>query len=200
MSTCATCGTEITTDMAFCPNCGSPAPVAQPAPQQTAYQTPAPAQAANTQASPSGQTNWQNPQTPPVNFGNQTNPQSHPVDLNAAVYTKDHTAEFSAQDISDNKVYALLAYLLGIFGVIVVGLVARDSKFAMFHMRQSAKLVVVEWLFGLITALLFWTVIVPIAYFIFIIVLAVVEIICIVNVCKGKAKEAPIVSSFGFLK
>lgn len=94
----------------------------------------------------------------------------------------------------------MLAYLLGIFGVIVVGLVARDSKFAMFHMRQSAKLVVVEWLFGLISALLFWTVIIPIAYFVFVIVLAVVEIICIVNVCGGKAKEAPIVSSFGFLK
>lgn len=200
MSTCVICGIEVTGDMAFCPNCGSPVAAAQQAPQQPTYQNPVPAQAPNPQTPPSGQTDWQNPQTPPANFGAQTNPQSHPVDLNAAVYTNDHTAEFSAQDISDNKVYALLAYLLGIFGVIVVGLVARDSKFAMFHMRQSAKLVVVEWLFGLIAALLFWTVIVPIAYFVFVIVLAVVEIICIVNVCKGKAKEAPIVSSFGFLK
>lgn len=187
MSICTACGVEVTNDMAFCPNCGAPVAATQSIPQQANYQAPAPAQ------TPSAQ-------IPPINPGSQANPQPHPVDLNAAVYTKDHTAEFSAQDISDNKVYALLAYLLGIFGVIVVGLVARDSKFAMFHMRQSAKLVVVEWLFGLISALLFWTVIIPIAYFVFVIVLAVVEIICIVNVCGGKAKEAPIVSSFGFLK
>lgn len=200
MSTCTTCGIEVTGDMAFCPNCGAPVPVAQSIPQQTNYQTPASAQTPVAQTPPSGQNAWQNAQVPPVNPGSQADPQSHPVDLNAAVYTKDHTGEFSAQDISDNKVYALLAYLLGIFGVLVVGLVARDSKFAMFHMRQSAKLVVVQWLFGLIAALFFWTVIIPIAYFIFTMVLAVVEVICIVNVCRGKAKEAPIVSSFGFLK
>ena len=31
----------------------------------------------------------------------------------------DHTAEFDAKDISDNKVIAMLAYLLGLVGVVI---------------------------------------------------------------------------------
>ena len=45
-----------------------------------------------------------------------------------------------------------------------------------------------------------WTVVVPIAAAICFIILLVVRIISFVNVCNGKAKEAAIVSNFGFLK
>ena len=80
----------------------------------------------------------------------------------------DHTAEFDPKDVSDNKVIAMLVYLLSVVGIV--------------------------------TAILCWTVIVPIAAGIFYAVLWVVKIICFVSICKGEAKEPVIIRSFTFLK
>ena len=52
------------------------------------------------------------------------------------------------------------------------------SPYAAFHVRQSLKFTVVETLAGLICILLAWTVIVPIAVGIFMVVLFVCKIIC----------------------
>lgn len=95
---------------------------------------------------------------------------------------------------------AMFPYLMGVFGIIVALLASSQSKYAYFHVKQASKLLVVETLTGIFAALLCWTFIVPAAAAIFLIVLFVVKIICFVNVCKGKAKDAPIISNFGFLK
>ena len=110
---------------------------------------------------------------------------------------KDHTAEFDPQDISDNKVFAMAAYMLGVVGIIITLLAAQKSPFAMFHARQSLKISVCLTLlaFCMIVPFLGW-----LAFGIGAIVLAVVTIIQFFSVCSGKAKEAPIVSNFGFLK
>ena len=113
---------------------------------------------------------------------------------------KDHTAEFDAKDVTENKVVAMLPYLLGAVGIIIAALTAKDSAYVKFHIRQTLKITVLNALLALITAALCWTVIVPIAAAVCIIILLVVRIICFVNVCSGKAKEPAIVSSFGFLK
>ena len=112
----------------------------------------------------------------------------------------DHTSEFSPEDIADNKLYAILMYCVSLMGIIIGLLAAGDSPYVRFHIRQSLKLFICEVLLGLITAALFWTVIVGIAGSIAIVVLAVVDIICLVNACKGLAKEPPIVCKIGFLK
>ncbi len=57
-----------------------------------------------------------------------------------------------------------------------------------------------EVLTGIITLLLFWTFIVPIAAGIFGIVLFVCKIIAFFSICKGNAKEPYVVRSFNFLK
>ncbi len=110
---------------------------------------------------------------------------------------KDHTAEYDPRDISDNKVFAMAAYLLGVVGIIITMLAAQKSPYAMFHARQSLKISICE-------ALLLFCMIVPILGWLFagvgLIVLLVVSIIQFFSVCSGKAKEAPVVSSFGFLK
>ena len=111
----------------------------------------------------------------------------------------DHTAEFESRDIADNKIYGILIYLTSLLGVIVALLAAPDSRYVRFHIRQCIKLTICEALVGLITALLFWTVIVGILGGIAVVVLAVVQIICLVNACKGLAKDAPIVRKIGFL-
>ena len=56
----------------------------------------------------------------------------------------DHTAEFDPQDISDNKVFAMLGYLLGTVGIIIALLASRKSPFTMFHVRQALKFTVVN--------------------------------------------------------
>ena len=120
------------------------------------------------------------------------------VQQQAAYDPTDHTAEFSPQDISDNKVFAMLPYLMSFIGVIIALLAAPSSPFTMFHVRQGLKVAVVEILVGIVGA------IIPIigwfALGICMIILLVVEIICFFRVCKGQAKEAPIVKNLGFLK
>lgn len=111
----------------------------------------------------------------------------------------DHTAEFDATDISENKVYALIAYLVDFFGLIPALMVAKDSPYAKFHARESAKLSVATYLVAILTCCLMWTCIVPIAGIILLLILVVVKIICIVQVCKGKAVEPWLIRSLKFL-
>lgn len=111
----------------------------------------------------------------------------------------DHTAEFDPKDVSDNKVIAMLLYLLSVVGILIA-LLSQNSPYVSFHVRQALKFLVVETLVGLVTAILCWTVIVPIAAGIFYAVLWVVKIICFVSICKGEAKEPVIIRSFTFLK
>ena len=110
----------------------------------------------------------------------------------------DHTAEFSPQDISDNKVFAMLPYLMSFIGVIIALLAAPSSPYTMFHVRQGLKISVTSILVTIVGAIipfLGW-----IAAGICAIVILVVEIICFFRVCKGQAKEPPIIKNLGFLK
>ncbi len=112
----------------------------------------------------------------------------------------DHTAEFEAQDISENKVYCMLIYLMGTIGIIIALLATPNSPYARFHIRQCVKITVVGLLLGFLAAILCWTIIVPFAAGICMIILFVIQIICFVRICKGQAKEAPIVCKLSFMK
>ena len=112
----------------------------------------------------------------------------------------DHTAEYDPKDISDNKVIAMLVYLMGTIGILIALLGSHSSPYVMFHVRQALKFQVVGALMLIATALLFWTIIVPIAYAIMSVVLAVIQIICFFSICSGKAKEPAIIRSLGFLR
>ncbi|MBQ3053840.1 MAG: zinc-ribbon domain-containing protein [Clostridia bacterium] len=112
----------------------------------------------------------------------------------------DHTAEFDKKDISDNKVIAMLVYLMGWIGIIIALIASGNSPYTSFHVRQALKFAVVEALLGIISILLFWTFIVPVAAGICYIILFVLKIICFFQICNGKAKEPVIISSLGFLK
>lgn len=112
----------------------------------------------------------------------------------------DHTAEFTAEDISNNKVLAMMPYLTGFIGIVIALLAINHSKYVAFHVKEALKIQVASTLLSLLTVLLCWTFIVPIAGGICFIILFVVKIICFFNVCGGKAKEAPIISGLKFLK
>ncbi len=107
----------------------------------------------------------------------------------------DHTAEFDAKDISDNKVYALSAYLFSFIGIVFCLLLGKESPYAQFHAREALKLDVVTLVVYILSVFLCWTCIVPVAGLVLIIILFVVRIICFVQVCKGEAKEPWLIRS-----
>ena len=104
----------------------------------------------------------------------------------------DHTA-----DISDNKVFAMLCYLMDFIGIIVALLATHSSKYTMFHVRQALKITVVSILsvFVLIIPFLGWF-----AFPILQGIIWVIKIISFFQICSGKAKEPAIIRSFGFLR
>ena len=183
MAFCTKCGAQIPDGSVFCTSCGATiAPAAgQPAPQQ---QAPAP------QPMPQQQYQYQQQYQQQQQQYQQTYQQP-------AANQYDHTAEFDPKDISDNKVYAMATYLLGVLGIIIALLASRDSKYAAFHVRQAMKLQITE-------ILLVICMIVPILGWIVagvgICILEVLVIIAFFQVCGGKAKEPAIIRSFPFMK
>lgn len=199
MRICPKCGNVLMEDAQFCTLCGAKLTAAEkPAAPQAE-----PVQNTNTAAPEVEIPEQAAPQGTPAGAA-QPNYQQYQQPYTTPVYTADpadHTAEYEAKDISDNKVVAMLPYLMGAAGVVIASLVgAVNSPYTMFHVRQGLKFIVLDILAAIVTALLCWTVIVPIVGGIFIFVLFVVKIICFVQVCKGKAVEAPIIRSIGFLK
>ena len=112
----------------------------------------------------------------------------------------DHTSEFDAQDISDNKVYALSAYLFSFLGIILCHVLAKASPYAQFHAREALKIDIVTVVVYILSCFLCWTCIVPVAGCILICIILVVKIICFVQVCKGQAKEPWMIRSIKCLK
>ena len=116
--------------------------------------------------------------------------------------TADTTAEFDQNDIQQNKVMAILAYLSWL--VLIPIFAAKESKFARFHANQGLVLAIAEiicwvalgilsnipligWIFGIIETL-------------FSLVCLIFAVIGIVNAANGKAKELPIVGKYRILK
>ena len=188
MAFCQKCGNQVPDGTTFCQVCG--APMAQQAPAQQAAPQYQPPQAPQYQPPQAPQ--YQPPQAP--QYQPPQAPQYKPA---PAVDLSDHTAEFDAQDISDNKIIAMSAYLLGVLGIVIALLAAPESKYASFHARQALKLNIASILCVVIMIVPFigW-IVGPIAS----LVVSVVMIICFVHVCQGKAKDAPIIGKLGFFK
>lgn len=194
MKVCPNCKNNIDDASVFCAVCGANVTAPQPEPQPTVeYAQPIPPQGTP---------------EPSAAYAQQTPPQGQPVPPQGVPYYNgaqpqvdqfDHTSEFDEKDIADNKLIAMLIYLLGIIGIVVAFLVKKESPYLNFHIRQGIKFVIIETLASLATALLCWTCIAPVVGGVFLTALAVVQIIAFFDVCNGKAKEAPIVRSFKFL-
>jgi len=112
----------------------------------------------------------------------------------------DHTEEFDAADVSENKCYALLGYLLGIAGIVVALLAGKNSPFLQFHIRQIIKFTIVTAILGIIAGVLCWTVVIPIAAGICLAIVFILKIISFVRICNGKSIEPAIIRDLGFLK
>lgn len=116
--------------------------------------------------------------------------------------TTDITVEFDAQDIEQNKVFAILAYISWL--VLVPMFASKESKFAKFHANQGLVLAIAEiicWVvLGILRKLPLIGWIFGIAETLFSLVCLLFALIGIINAANGRAKELPIVGKFKILK
>ena len=110
MKKCRHCGAEMNDNVVFCTNCG----------------TKMEDKEANMNHAQQGQNNYGGPQM----AGGYANPNANAYQpyTAAPVNPYDHTAEFDPKDISDNKVLAMLVYLMGAVGIIIA-LLASNTYF-----------------------------------------------------------------------
>ena len=122
--------------------------------------------------------------------------------LNELNNTPDTTAEYDQNDIEQNKVMAILAYL-GIL-VLVPLFAAKESKFARFHTNQGLVLAIAEIVVSIAVNILdgipLVGIIVSIAGGLIGLVSFILAIIGIINAAQGKAKELPVIGGIKLLK
>ena len=95
------------------------------------------------------------------------------------------------QPIEEGKLYAILAYVLGLIGFIIVLVAKKDDRFAMFHARQSLILFigyVIAWILIAFIPLLGW-----IVGSLLMIALFVLWIMGIINAASGAEKKLPVI-------
>lgn len=119
--------------------------------------------------------------------------------------TADTTAEFTPEDINQNKAMAILAYIIFLIPLFA----AKESKFARFHTNQGLVLVIFSVAYAIVEAILSaifyaisWSLgalMGTILGLVFILV-TVLAIIGIVNAAQGKAKELPLIGKIQILK
>lgn len=113
---------------------------------------------------------------------------------------------FEQKDISDNKAYAILAYI-GIL-VLVPILAAKDSKFARFHANQGLVLFLTEMAYAIAYRILIFVFgFIPIIGRLMVVTLSIpsllflaLAIIGIINAAQGTGKELPIIGKITILK
>lgn len=132
--------------------------------------------------------------------------------------TTDVTSDFDEEDINNNVFIALLSYI-GIL-VFIPYFIKTDSKFVKFHAKEGLNLLIIEGIYVVLDSLLSMIKVseVVVDYgslvgtrmvtplFISIpmaligLVLTILSIIGIVNVCKCRAKELPLISKIKIIK
>ncbi len=116
---------------------------------------------------------------------------------------ENYRSKFTADDISENKVSAIAAYLLGPIGIIIALLIARDSAYTAFHVRQALKLTVSSVMLEIAAAILAVFGMIPFLGIIFKLLLVIVgilwfivlvlKLIAIAQVCDGEAREPAVI-------
>lgn len=157
-----------------------------------------------------------NSQNNPQN--NIPQPEFHPIVLPQNAYQQqnhnnqhtDYSARFGQNDISENKVSAIAAYLLGPIGIIIALLIARDSAYTAFHVRQALKMTICSVILEVFAAIFALFGLIPLVGIIFKMMLLltfatwmgvlILRLIAIAQVSNGEAKEPPIIRNFAFLK
>lgn len=203
---CPICNKSFEDHMLFCTSCGTKLPeavqeppmVVEPVAQSDFPETELiDAQPVAPVYTPPVAPVYTPPVTPAYVPGGQPAP-AVPAPEKANAYN--HTKDFEAEDIEQNKLYAMLIYVTGVIGIIIGKLVSPDSKFLQFHIRQYVKIIVAEMLCAIFTVASCWLGISVLAFGVICVILLVVRIICFFKTASGNAEEVPILRGMSFLK
>ena len=215
MKICPVCNSSMDDSTLFCTACGSRLPDVtpdiQPEVAPPVYATPSPVDYAPTYT-PAPVQEPVAPDQEPVT------PVQEPVAPNYAVPgavppvvpgqqpfvttidPEDHTADFTPEDVSEHKIYALLVYIGGIIGIIPALLIGKDSPYLKFHVQQKMKLMVTSLLVTMVCSVTSFLIIPALLAGVAAIVVFVVNLICFFRTASGKSIEAPIVKDIKLFK
>jgi uncharacterized membrane protein len=110
-----------------------------------------------------------------------------------------------AQDVANNKIFAILAYF-GILFLIPL-FAAKESPFARYHANQGLLLFITEIVIYIVLTILnvifllsgLYILATLVSLIVYVIIL-VLAILGIVNAVKGEAKELPVIGKFRIIK
>ena len=220
MANCNVCGTFVQEGVTTCPNCGSPIAGAVAAKA---------AQAVDTAAQTVDQTATQAAQTV-EGAVNTTAAQAAPAASSAPAFIgsmgavsgsmdakngkkldaiaagldgKDYTANYTAKDKEDNKLFAILAYF-GLLCLIPL-FAAKESPYAKFHTNQGLLLLIIEVSLGVCSIVFSFipfvkSLIAPILLSCLLIFSATMFIYGLLNACQDRAKELPGIGGIRIIK
>ena len=203
MAFCAKCGAQLADGSLFCANCGAPLQQQpyQQAPNQQYQQAPNQQyqQAPNQQYQQYQQApNQQYQQAPNQQYQQYQQAPNQKSAFEDFFNTPDYTAQMHPNDIQQNKVMGVLAYL-GILVLIPI-FAAPQSRFARFHANQGLILDIAVMVISILSGLL--TSLVPVLAIIFLLIdipVIALLILGIVNAASGKAKELPLIGKLRIL-
>lgn len=119
--------------------------------------------------------------------------------------TANYSSQFASNDISENKVSAIAAYLLGPIGIIIALLIARDSAYTAFHVRQALKITISSVILEIAAVIFALFGMIPFVGIIFKLALILVcaawigilvlRLIAVAQVCEGEAREPAIIGN-----
>ncbi len=147
------------------------------------------------------------PQTPPQYQQHQAPPPPPPGQMPGFLDTPDTTEQYDRQDIEQNKMMAILAYLWLLF--LVPLLAAPQSRFARFHANQGLVLFIFEAGASIVLTILgiLFAFISPALSFLTTILWLLVwlpsiglMVLGIMNASGGRAKELPLIGKIKILK
>ena len=220
MANCNVCGTFVQEGVKTCPNCGSP--IASAVAAQAAQVVDTAAQAVDQTAAQAAQAvegavNTTAAQAAPAASsapaflgsmgaanGNMDVKNNKKLDAIAnSLDGKDFTANYTAKDIEDNKLFAILAYF-GILCLIPL-FAAKESPYAKFHTNQGLLLLIIDAALSVVSIIFSFipfvkSLIAPILLAVLLIFSATMFIYGLMNAIQDRAKELPGIGGIRIIK
>ena len=111
----------------------------------------------------------------------------------------DKTELFSAEEIKEYRLTAVLIYLLGIFGIILALVTDKNSPYLKFHIAEGLKITAVTAALAIFSVLLAFTFIVPVLCTAGIAVCFLINLISAYKTLNGKSENAVIIRNLTIL-
>lgn len=105
----------------------------------------------------------------------------------------DKTELFEETDVNEHRFFAILIYLTGVVGIILALLKDKNSPYLKFHIQEGIKIVTLDALVLILSAILSWTVIVPILGIMTLLTSTVIKLTSTFWTYKGLTKNAIII-------